>query len=462
MSIDVRETIVAIASPPGSARRGIVRVSGEGVRSVVDAVFVADAAAEISAKRPSRVSGFLKCDDLPARLPVTLFFWPDERSYTGQPMAELHSIGSPPLLDVVVEQLLAVGARMANRGEFTMRSFLSGKIDLVQAEAVLGVIDASDHEDLKTALTQLGGGVTSDLAEIRGQLLALLGDLEAGLDFVEEDIEFVSNSQIVARLKAAISVVQQLQDAAADRLPSGHKRRVVLAGLPNAGKSTLFNALVESGSALVSTTAGTTRDYLIGDVALASGNAFLIDTAGWETADDGVMTEAQRLRRQQLLQSDLVIWCSAAELTPNEHQLDEIRWLEVRSDAVDAIRIRTQVDRLSNSDRRDEDYAAYEIDVSAETEVGLNQLRAVIDQRLSRSESSRSQLVMSTAVRCGDSLNRAAAALDSARHAAELRSGDEIIAFEIRQALQQIGVILGEVYTDDILDHIFSNFCIGK
>jgi len=457
VSLLLQDTIAALASPAGASARGIVRISGDDVASIVATVFHADPndPGWQNAKRPIRVEGRLMLPSLRVPLPASLMWWPNRRSYTGQPMAELHTIGSPPLLDAELEGLFANGARSANRGEFTMRAFLAGRIDLVQAEAVLGVIDAADHEELETALTQLGGGITSQLAGVRSEILSLLGDLEAGLDFVEEDIEFISADQICTRLQRCLATIATLKTDSVSRLPSNHRRRIVLAGLPNAGKSTLFNRLLGSGQAIVSSIAGTTRDYLSGILTIGGTEVELIDTAGREDATDQIMQHAQDLLTEQLDGSDLVIWCTSATLTPQEQPQDKIYRDAVSSTRATVLPLRTQVDRDATGQFEG-------LVVSAQTGHGLEALLAELQSALATETSSRSELLATTAARCRDSLQRSETAMRSAIEAAEVRAGDEIVAVELRTALREIGTILGEVYTDDILDHIFSNFCIGK
>ncbi|MEZ6133059.1 MAG: GTPase [Planctomycetaceae bacterium] len=472
MSISLTDTIAAQASPSGSAERGIIRVSGDDVADVVARMFVADDG-ELNwqrLRRPTRIPGSLQLPAIGTPLPSALMFWPTARSYTGQPMAEFHTIGSPPLLDAVLERLLACGARSAGRGEFTMRAFLAGRIDLVQAEAVLGVIDATDHEELQTALTQLGGGLTSQLAGVRSEILSLLGDLEAGLDFVEEDIEFISATGICDRLQCCRTILYALVEQSNARLPSGHRCRVVLAGLPNAGKSTLFNRLLGSGKAIVSDIAGTTRDFLSGHMTLGHRNVELVDTAGWETtgwetateipeaghcaAERSIMQQAQEHRQQQTKHGDLVVWCAAADLSPADAEINDRLRSQLRQAGIAVLDVVTRADLAS--------VMSSDLAVSVVADRGIAELLEAIQQRLLADRSSRSELLASTAARCRDSLQRSLAAVDAAILAAESRVGDEIIALELRDALHQIGTILGEVYTDDILDHIFSKFCIGK
>ncbi len=474
MPLDLDDTIVALASPPGSALRGIVRVSGTATADVVAALFRPDEKSTSwrSSKLPRRFTGHLELPSIIVPVPGALMFWPTKRSYTGQPMAEFHLIGSPPLLEATIEHLCEKGARLARRGEFTMRAFLSGRIDLLQAEAVLGVIEATDHEELQKALSQLGGRMTSRLGQVRADLIALLGDLEAGLDFVEEDIEFITKPEIARRLDEALLVVKQLAEDSASRLPAGYRRRVVLAGLPNAGKSTLFNRLIGQQKAIISPIAGTTRDYLTATLPLDSIEVELIDTAGWEDAADLIMASAQELRGEQVSASDLVVWCTAADLSDQDKAEDEqLRRLAAKQSSA-MIHVLTRIDLMMGRPS-DESDATVQLDesnatmhsalcVSAETGHNIEALRETILACLNSANASRSELLGTTAVRCRDSLQRATQSLDHALTATRANHGDELISMEIRSALHELGTILGDVYTDDILDHIFSNFCIGK
>ena len=486
MPLDLDDTIVALASPPGPALRGIVRVSGVETADIAAKLFKPDeeSANWRLAKVPRRFAGQLNLPSIIVPVPTALMYWPTRRSYTGQPMAEFHLNGSVPLLEATLEHLCENGARLARRGEFTMRAFLSGRIDLLQAEAVLGVIEATDHEELQKALTQLGGRITSRLGQLRIDLIALLGDLEAGLDFVEEDIEFITKNEITHRLDAALVLLKQLTDVSASRLPAGYRRRVVLAGLPNAGKSTLFNRLIGQQKAIVSPIAGTTRDYLTAILRLGSMEVELIDTAGWEDADDLIMKRAQELRAEQVSASDLVVWCTAVDLSEKDRAEDtRLRQLAVLR-CPTSLSVITRCDLLTDfggADAESEsrsnlcisagpevdaariaDSALISLCVSAKNGDGIDALRTELRQQLAGSRSGRSELLGTTTVRCRDSIHRTIQSLERARLATIESSGDELIAVEIRQALHELSTILGEVYTDDILDHIFSNFCIGK
>ncbi|MCL4116575.1 UNVERIFIED_CONTAM: hypothetical protein GTU68_012216 [Idotea baltica] len=451
------DTIAALASAPGPATRSVIRVSG------VQVVEHLRLSLTSSTDWPT--------DNLPRRYPVrieiadncplsfSLYLWPTGRSYTGQPMAELHLIGSPPLVEELLTRLYSSGIRPARPGEFTLRSFLAGRVDLVQAEAVLGIIDADDHEELQQALGQLAGGISGELQTIQVDLISLLGDLEAGLDFVEEDIEFITQQQIIDRIDVMTEQLERLSSQATGRMLSTAKPRVVLAGLPNAGKSTLFNALVGEQTALVSPIEGTTRDYLSGTVKVGNLTVEFIDTAGLESPVDGIDTLAQSLGHEQHSQADLLIWCTAANLTASQIETDRTsrERLPIPHDRI--LPVLTKRDLMPNPLKNN---IADNISISATSRHGLDDLQSAVAIRLANPSTSQRQMLGSTSARCHESLTTGLESLQSARNAAKRKAGDEIIAVELRSGLDAIGRILGVVYTDDILDHIFSNFCIGK
>jgi tRNA modification GTPase len=448
------DTIAALASAPGPGMRGIVRISGPTTKEVLAGFFTPAPDAETSFPHSSAWchAGTLKITGITQPVPVDLYLWPNRRSYTGQPLAELHTIGSPPILEAIVAELFSRGVRPSQPGEFTLRAFLAGRIDLTQAEAVLGVIDAHSDSDLRTALDQLAGGLSSQIVRLRGDLLDLLADLEAGLDFADEPIEFVSHVTLIGRLALARDAIVELLERAAQRTRSSARPRVVLAGRPNAGKSTLFNLLATAGTALVSETAGTTRDYLAAEATLGGLSVELIDTAGEQPALDGIEHEAQKQREEQIQQADLVIWCQAA------NQSAPPSWNEFGNIGPERLlAIRTKCDVAAKTENQ-----PALLGVSAHSGAGLPELTSAIVARLSESTKEEHQLLGTTAARSHDALQKARLALDRALQIARNESDQELLAIEVRDTLDELGAIAGEVYTDDILDRIFSRFCIGK
>jgi len=447
------DVIAAVASAPGPGRRGIVRASGPGVQSVVSGI-LAESDNRLHPGRATRFETTLKVGGLSTPLPAAVCVWPDHRSYTGQPTIEIHTLSSPPVLNAVVEDLVGRGARVARPGEFTLRAFLAGKIDLVQAEAVLGVIDADSTTQLQQALTQLAGGVSAHMRALREQLLIDLADLEAGLDFVEEDIEFVDREAMTARLDQAVEWLAHLKEHSRSRGQTTGRKSVVLAGLPNAGKSTLFNALAGRSAAVVSPVAGTTRDWLTAPIDLDGMPVEIVDTAGAEEGIDAISTDAQLARRERIEQADVVLWCTAADATPEERRQNESLRQALGDRPGELLDVFTKSDVVPTGIKG-------AISVSAATRSGLEQLRTALRARLT-SGGDRGELLSTTLARCTESLALASEALERAARFSRSHGGEELVAFELRRGLESLGEIAGVVYTDDLLDRIFSRFCIGK
>lgn len=466
---NLEDTIAAVASPPGGAMRGIVRLCGPEALTIAADLLAATTGGPAS-RSAMRRDGALSIAGLSNPLPASVYQWPDHRSYAGQPTVEIHTIGSPPILEGLVHEFVTRGARIARPGEFTLRAFLAGKIDLVQAEAVLGVINADGADQLQQALDQLSGGISTRMHELRDALLIDLADLEAGLDFVDEDIEFVDRAAMTARIDAGIAWLTRLLEHAVSRGRNTSRFQVVLAGLPNAGKSTLFNALVGDEAAIVSPAAGTTRDWLTASIDLDGVSLDLFDTAGIEATTNEISTAAQKGLEEQGRIADLLIWCTAADSTTAERQREKHEQQRLSELGIPMLQAITKMDRVVPFDRNDassfEDFesetACSPIEIAAREGLGLFELRNAIRLTLLRDDHGRGELLTSTLSRCQSSLETVEDALQSARALAASAAGDELIAIELRLAVDALGEIVGAVYTDDLLDRIFSRFCIGK
>lgn len=451
------EVIVAVASAPGGSGRAIVRLCGDAAIDCVRSYFVAASAEAGRSERASHPAvhvGTLRLPEFTVAVPCDLFVWPDERSYARQPTVELHLPGSQPIVDAALQAACRGGARLAKPGEFTLRAFLAGRLDLTQAEAVLGVVDAADQKQLDVALRQMAGGLAGPLQQLRSELLDLLAHLEAGLDFVEEPIEFISRSQLLSQLNAAQAAVQRLVEQTTARSDASIVPRVALVGEPNVGKSSLFNALVGDGKAIVSPIAGTTRDYLIARLLLDGVACDLIDTAGVEepnSAAQSIAAAAQQFTVEQLRDADVCLFC-----------IDGARALTERETAELGRSVPNRLVVITKKDLIGEEASPSRLAVSVATQLGIDELRDAIRDAVVAAGSRSGDVVAATAVRCRDSLRRASTALSAAVELVERHGGEELIAVEIRHALDELGQVVGAVYTDDILDRIFSRFCIGK
>ena len=443
--LDLSETIAAIASPSGPAARGIVRLSGRDAPEIARRHFE-NLGDPFPPSRPSRRVGLLQVAALKSPLRVALVLWPGSKSYTGQPLAEIHTVGSAPILEAVLADALRRGARPAEPGEFTLRAFLSGRLDLTQAEAVLGVIQARRPSQLREALSQLAGGIAGPIGTLRHRLLDVLAHLEANLDFAHEsDVNPLASERLAREFEDAEREVRKLANHLQGRDRADSRFRVVLAGRPNAGKSSLFNALVGEDRAIVSHRAGTTRDYLRAPISCDGLVVDLIDTAGWETPGSEIVAQAQAFRNDQIAASDLVLLCYPALEHPGDRRgfPTEVPVLEVA----------TKTDLVKE--------AQPTLGISLPSGTGLKALREAIARSL-REASAETSSIAGTSARCRDRLTRAGDALLSAAEALRLDLGDEVIAIDLREALDELGLVVGEVVTEEILDRIFGQFCIGK
>lgn len=452
--MNVDDTIAAIASAPGGADRGILRLSGPQVVAYLAACFRGHGGAEPAAVRtPSVLSGQLSLGDPLGDVACDLYLWPGRRSYTRQPVAELHTIGSPPVLQAALRAVCQAGARLAEPGEFTLRAFLAGRLDLTQAEAVLAVIDAHSQTELDVALRQLSGGLAGPLQRLRDRLLDLLAQVEAGLDFVDEDIEFIAPEDLRRQLDEASDELTRLAAQVSSRGQADEQFRVVLMGWPNVGKSSLMNALLGEPAALVSQHAGTTRDYLTRSANVNGLDCRLIDTAGWENGSRGPIAEAaQALAAQQASQAHVQLFCLDATRHLNAWERETL----AAPSPSTRILVLTKTDGLRSTDLHLD-----AVETSSLTGAGIAELRQAIYRCITDSLTS-TDVVASTAIRCGESLRKAASAVLRAQQAAAARAGEEIVTAELRLALDDLAQVVGAVYTEDILDRIFSRFCVGK
>jgi len=464
-------------------------------------------------RRPVVLPGELRWEGFSAGLPSALYYWPGPGSYTGGPQAEIHTLGCGPLLEAAIRTFCQAGARLAEPGEFTLRAFLSGRMDLTQAEAVVGVVDAADGQQLAVALEQLAGGLARPLQELRNQLFEFLVHLEAGLDFPEEDLPFLPRQHLADQLRQIQGQLRRVAEQLQTRRIGTEAMTVVLVGRPNAGKSSLFNALLGQEQAMVSPWPGTTRDYLEGQLDLEGFRCRLVDTAGLDwvevsatpsekleaaggRAADGlggsvsaaltpgqsaanrigpgdaettsgilqrpisIEAAAQQMTARQIQQADLLLWCVDASQPMDAQEWTELlRWsrqarLVVLTKADLPIRIDLAQGTTWCGDRP--------ILTSSRTGQGLQELRRRMREALESLVRTGGHAVWATVLRSAESIRLAREAIDRALELTGRGCPEELVAAELRLALDEIGKVSGAIYTEDLLERIFSRFCIGK
>lgn len=447
----LEETITAPAAPCGG-RRGIVRISG-GVSLQVACRLIRSFPDDFDRTQTAILPVELTLYGRQRLLPALLYFWPAGHGFTAEESVEIHTFGSPAIVSRLVRELCAEQrVRPANHGEFTLRAFLNGRIDLTQAEAVLGVIDARSGGELSTALTQLSGHLARPLHALREELLNLLSDWEAGLDFAEEGIAFLTPETLADRLEELRKRLRKISDTLTSRSPRQTLGTVLLFGRPNAGKSTLFNALKgrfggeTTPNALVCDHAGTTSDWLEAPLCLGDRTVRLIDTAGTESID-----RPEERTDRLLAGADLVLYClpgdQIPEPIPPSLEPDRVILLQTKSDLALRSLSPEQTARFFRT-----------LPVSSIRLESIEQAAGAIDAFFRTIPPGGA--VPSTAQRCASALDAAQAALSRAVMSI---GGDEVLtAAQMREALEQIGTVTGAVTTDDLLDRIFSRFCLGK
>jgi tRNA modification GTPase len=445
------DTIVAIATPPGRGGIGVIRISGPDAFRVIQQLTDRQAPFE---PRYATLAQLRNDDGGIERAIVTTFVAP--HSYTGEDVVEISAHGSPVLLEAIVRLAMNAGVRLAEPGEFTFRAFLNGRLDLVQAEAVRDLVDAVTPLQARAAFDQLEGTLTSHIRAIDAALFDLCARLEASLDFPGEGYHFVAGESAAANISAIAARIEGLlKDSRRGRLVRDGAQ-VVLAGRPNTGKSSLFNALAGAGRAIVTDVPGTTRDLITETVDVGGLPIALVDTAGVRgVPGDAIEAEgiARAARARDVAAAVVIVLDGSVPLTDDDRAL--------LADTVDLARI---VVGSKNDLRRawtDADAGAQAVRVSALTGEGLDALRAAIVSALC-GETRERDTPSITNVRHVDLLTRAHAALQRATTAASDAAPEEFVLADLNEARALLEEITGARTPDDLLAHIFATFCIGK
>ncbi len=451
-----RETIAAVATAPGRGGIGVVRVSGPRAKAV---------AITLSGREPTPRHahyGPFHADDGEVIDEGLLLFFPGPHSFTGEDVLELQGHGGPVVMDMLLQRCVALGVRLARPGEFSERAFLNDKLDLAQAEAIADLIEASSTQAARNAVRSLQGDFSRRVHQLTESLVQLRIYVEAAIDFPEEEIDFLADGRILALLQDLRAELSTVLHQAAQGALLRDGMTVVIAGRPNAGKSSLLNALAGREAAIVTDVAGTTRDVLREHIQIDGMPLHIIDTAGLRDTKDPVERIGVERAIKAIEDADrilLVIDASAANAEPQDSTWPEL--LSSRPDPAKTTLVRNKADITGESAALTVDADGHSIiSLSARSGDGLDLLRDHLKHCMGYDQTAESSF--SARRRHLDALRQASLHLDHGHAQLTLAGAGELLAEDLRQAQQALGEITGAFSSDDLLGRIFSSFCIGK
>lgn len=452
-----KDTIVAVATAPGVGAIAVIRLSGPEAITITNEVFKGK---DLS-KQPSHTIHFGTIRDegkLLDEVLVSLFVGP--HSYTKENVVEISCHGSDYIVQQIMQLLLKKGARLANAGEFTKRAFLNGQFDLTQAEAVADLISSDSALSHEVAMKQMRGGFSQEIKRLRAELVHFASMIELELDFGEEDVEFADREQLRTLILNIQAIIRELLKSF--ELGNVIKNGVptVIVGNPNAGKSTLLNKLLNEEKAIVSDVPGTTRDFIEDEINIEGITFRFIDTAGLRETTDKVEAIGVERTMQKLSQSSLIIYLfDMMEVTAEEVQAELNR---LNPKKLPIVAVANKIDQAS-ADKLAA-FASIEnlVQISAAEGANLDDLKQALVEKVNLGKLNTQSQTIVTNLRHVDSLNKTYAALDDVLNGLALSISNDLVAADIRRALYSLGEITGEITTDDLLDNIFTKFCIGK
>jgi tRNA modification GTPase len=446
------DTIVAISTPPGRGGIGIVRLSGSRAKSIAEGLV--RLARPLEAGR-ARFGHVIDIGTNQALDEVIATFFAAPHSYTSEDVVEIAMHGSPVLLNYALEWATKAGARLAEPGEFTERAFLSGRLDLTQAEAVRDLIDASTLHQARIAAQQMGGALSRKVTPVKEQLIALIAGLEAGVDFAEDDIDTMAAAEIMVRLEGIEVPLRELEQGFGYGRIVHEGLRLAIVGRPNVGKSSLFNRLVERDRAIVTATPGTTRDLVTERVSIEGIPVELIDTAGLREASDEAETIGITKSREAMADADLVLLVIDGASAPHAEDAKTLASIEGRP-----VLIVANKRDLGTAELPFEESVPI-MRTSAVTGEGIEQLRKFILQVVTKGVSS-PETALVTNLRQRQTVTEALKSIQKARDAVQAAFPHEVLLVDMYDALGALDRLTGATTADDILKLIFSSFCIGK
>ncbi len=456
MSAQWNDIIVALATPQGVGAIGVIRLSGNGCIELINQLFPSKNLINQPANT-IHVGLFIDGENKIDEVVLSLFKSP--KSYTGEDVVEISCHGSNYIIQQIIETCIKHGARLAKPGEFTMRAFLNGKMDLVQAEAVADLIASGTKAAQETALNQVRGGFSHVLSNLREELISFSALIELELDFSQEDVEFADRSRLKNLLDHLDKTVLEL--LVSFKLGNVIKNGVSVAiiGKPNAGKSTLLNTLLKENRAIVSSIAGTTRDT-IEEVLNIDGILFrLIDTAGMRESLDEIESIGVEKSKEKMKTADLIVYLFDSKET-NQDELSEVE-NEFKLLSKKYLFVGNKVDDLEQLKKMNEQSSAHCLYISAKNDMYVDVLKNKLTEAVVEGELHAEQTIVTNA-RHYQSLQKVSDAIGAIKKGMQENVPGDLLAIDIRQCLYHLGDITGTISNEDQLDYIFSKFCIGK
>ncbi len=451
------DIIVALATPQGVGAIGVIRLSGKGSIELVDQLFISKKLVDQPAN--TLHVGLLMDDGVKLdEVVVSLFKGP--RSYTGEDVVEISCHGSSFILQQIISTCIRRGARLATPGEFTLRAFLHGKMDLVQAEAVADLIASGTKAAQETALNQVRGGFSHVLSQLREELIKFSALIELELDFSQEDVEFADRRSLIDLLNRISITVNELLESFQLGNVIKNGVSVAIIGKPNAGKSTLLNALLKENRAIVSAIAGTTRDT-IEEILNIDGVLFrLIDTAGIREGADEIEAIGVEKSKEKMRNADLVLYLFDATTETNSTLTEVVD--ELRQTAKQWLLVGNKIDEQQMLESKQAYFGIEDaLYISAKEDKGLNAVRAALVDKVTHGAINTEQTIVTNA-RHFQALEKVALSIVAIQRGIDQQLPGDLLAIDIRQCLHYLGEITGQISNEDQLDFIFSKFCIGK
>lgn len=462
----LQDTIVALATPSGAGAIAIIRLSGPDAITVVASHFKSVRNKDLAKQKSHTIHLGHIVDDDKTYDEVLVSIFKDPHSYTGENVIEISCHGSPYIQQQIIQLFLRNGCRMADAGEFTLRAFLNGKLDLSQAEAVADLIASDSEASHQIAMQQMRGGFSSEIKKLREELLNFASLLELELDFAEEDVEFADRSQFKTLLNRIQEVLKRLIDSFAVGNVIKNGIPVAIIGEPNVGKSTLLNALLNEERAIVSDIAGTTRDTIEDEIAIGGIGFRFIDTAGIRDTKDVIESIGIQKTFEKIEQAQVVLFLVDGLQISSDKSITalqlEIEKIKNKYPLKPLLVLLNKSDRLTNTDKKTINQQLSTVNyISAKTGEGVDTLKSKLLEFVNTGALRNNETIV-TNTRHYDALLKSLEEIEKVQIGIESGLSGDLMAIDLKEALYHLGEITGQVSNDELLGNIFANFCIGK